>query len=117
MMCAVKRFLCLVLMLWFALQGGLAQAHLVTEDMHSLEHAALALQAKAKATMDHGSDSCCSLAHCCHLASVLDVERRVPAVIDTSKAPARADSPIGHMVPHEIERPKWAHATPAVVNA
>lgn len=117
MMCPVKRLLCLVLMLWFALQGGLAQAHLVTEDMHSLEHAALALQVKAKATLDHGSDSCCSLAHCCHLAGVLDVERGVPAVVDTAMVPARADSAFGHMVPHEIDRPKWTRTTPAVVNA
>ncbi len=115
MIVAVKRLVCLVLVLWFALQAGLAQAHLVAEDLHLLQHAAQVLEPAASQDHDHGNEPC-TLAHCCSPAGLL------PTLTQSAPLPVATVHPSldvhagWHQPANEIERPKWALATSTVAS-
>lgn len=112
---SVKRLLCFLLMLWFAAQAGLAQAHGVEEDLHALSHITESLQQDSQAEHDHG-DGPCGLTHCCHPAGVLPALAAAALLTNVTATPMALVHTHGHAPPPEIERPKWARATPAVVS-
>jgi len=111
----VKRLLSFALMFWFALQAGLAQAHMTVEDLHQIEHAAHAQQHGVQTDADH-NDEPCGTSHCCHpvgpVAGSGDAASQAPAA--DIAAPVRTAR--WHLPWPDIERPKWALATPAVAS-
>jgi hypothetical protein len=111
----VKRVLCLLLVLWFALQAGLAHAHLVAEDLHLLQHAAQDLEPAASQDNDHGNEPC-TLAHCCSPAGLLPTQIHSAPMSVATVHPSRDVHTRWHQLAHEIERPKWALATSTVAS-
>ena len=114
MIAPVQKLLCLMLVLWFGLVAGLAQAHATAEELHQLEHIGQSLSAPGAAEADH--EEHCGLSQCGQVLgiAVTTGEATTPPERTTLEASVRQF--MSFLVPDDIERPKWALATPAVAS-
>lgn len=110
----VKRLFVFVALLWFGTLAAFAQAHVVAEELHALTHAQ-PQHHQPQADAGHADDLCGTL-HCCHAAGPLPAPRISLAQTVPSARPWVAAGTAGRSPPHEIERPKWAAATPVVAS-
>lgn len=133
MMPPVKRAVCFFLMLWLVLQAGMVQAHVWAEglahhahpslqapaghDVAKAESGATAETSATSATYKSGDADRCGVSHCCH-TSCLPMAHAVPRLGEpaASKAPAAFEPLALRAALSDIDRPKWAAATPAVAS-
>lgn len=133
----MKRFICHFLIVWLALLSSGAHAHAAAYAApaagHAAEHGAKVQAAvadvgasatfsqgteKIGVTSEKGHADVCSLNHCGH-AHVTGMLPTAGRSLDDS--PGSAAQPVGQPwasgeLPNNIERPKWDHTTPTVVN-
>jgi hypothetical protein len=101
-------------MLWLAVQAGMVQAHVVGEELHALQHGGQVTHVH-QADEDH-SDEPCGLTHCCHPTGLLTQASGTAVLVPLTHCTAMAVNARSRTPPHDIERPKWALATPAVAS-
>jgi hypothetical protein len=109
----MKRALCLLLMVWIALQSALVQAHFVQESLHQLGHS---VQLGGESVVSAEQDEPCSAVVCSHPSGVFQsgVEHywgQHSAVRPYTVVPLES----AH-VADDIERPKWPVAAPGVAS-
>ena len=134
----MKRFICHFLIVWLALLSGGAHAHAHAQPhAHAAGHAAVhgaKVQAAnadigASATLSQATEKidvtsekshtdACSLSHCghAHVTGMLPTAgRNLDDSPGSAALPVRQPWASGEL-PNNIERPKWDHTTPTVVN-
>ena len=133
----MKRFICHFLIVWLALLSSGAHAHAAADTAHAAGHAAVhgaQVQAanadvgasatlsqateKIDVTSEKGHADGCGLSHCGHtlVTGMLPTAgRNLDDSPGSAALPVRQPWASGEL-PNNIERPKWDHTTPTVVN-
>ena len=112
MIAPVQKLLCLMLVLWLALQVGLTQAHAVRDA--ALEPSLSAHVVQQVSQPDALQSQHCSLAHCGHSLGLPRIAVDATACPTSAAAPAGERRMRSRVAPHEVERPKWAAVTTRV---
>ena len=103
-----------LLMFWFGLQVGWAQVHATQDSAHAIVHAVDGVH------LDHGSpdagDDGCGVSHCSPTVGIVRRGQAAAANKATTAAQAGTIRWRALMLVPDIERPKWALTTPAVVS-
>ena len=107
----MKRALYLLLMVWIALQSALVQAHVVTEDLHLLKHAAHVADHSAS---EADADEPCEMVVCGHPVGASCLGQGVHFAAQPSVAPTQVMFLLSLSPLDEIERPKWPSTAPGV---
>lgn len=110
----MRRALYLLLTVWFALQSGLVQAHLVQESLHSLAHTAQA-DVESASNADH-DDECAAVVCSCPMGAIFSGIKVVRAPL-TSARPVTEHLLETSMLRNDIERPQWPHASSGVAGS
>lgn len=114
MMRPVKSVLLALFMLWFGLQTGWAQVHAVQDSTHALAHSAD--EASQSPCEPNAADTNCSHTHCSHTANTAPLASDTTASLVPTGQPSGAVHWQALVLPPQIERPKWALTTAAVVS-
>lgn len=110
----VKTAFVVLLMFWFGLQAGWAQVHATQDSAHAMVHAVDGVH------LDHGSpgeeDHGCGISHCSHTVGLVRLGHGATAGVATIAVHAGSARWRALLLVPDIERPKWALTTPAVVS-
>lgn len=110
----VRKILCLMIVLWFGLVAGFAQAHATAEELHQLEHVGQSLGAPSAVAADH--EEHCDLSQCGQVLGIAITPDEASTPIERTMLAASVRKFMSFLVPDDIERPKWSLATPAVAS-
>lgn len=119
----MRKIVCNLLIVWLVLMSGSVAAHATIEAAHDVGHAAthaLAQDAGSDETSHTNADhpDTCNQSHCNYAQNpgLFASLKTCPKTEATSNAPRASNIWASSALRNNIERPKWPHATPAVVS-